>query len=162
MAEKRGYGVGLQSFPEMIKRECVYVDRISFLMKSLSSRMRADTYCWTRYICTLGIASSASTPASLYEGSSMSEAPARHPEGWRLFRRSQESWAQCQRSFSVSQMSKMKPASILPWRENEGWNPTQTCRPWSPRHCWWQIRWANSEVPARDVKIGRCYMIAVR
>ena len=44
--------------------------RISFPMKSLSSRMRADIYCWTRSICTLGIASSASIPANMYEGSS--------------------------------------------------------------------------------------------
>ena len=57
-------------------------------------------------------------------------------------------------TFSVSQMSRMKLASILPWRENEGWNPTETCWPWSPRHCWWQIRWANTEVPTRTYEIG--------
>ena len=39
---------------------------------------------------------------------------------------------------------------------------TQTCRPWSPRHCWWQIRWTHTEVPTRDIEIGSCYMVAVR
>ena len=45
----------------------------------LSCRMRADIYCWTRYICTHGIASSASTPASMYEGSSR---PLHGQSGW--------------------------------------------------------------------------------
>ena len=31
----------------------------------------------------------------------------------------------------------------------------QTCRPWRPRHCRWQIRWTNTEVPARDVKVTK-------
>lgn len=38
MAEKRGYGVGLQSFPEMIKRECVYVDKTAYVYKMAQSK----------------------------------------------------------------------------------------------------------------------------
>lgn len=33
MAKKRGYGVGLQWFPDIIKRECVYVDKTAFVYK---------------------------------------------------------------------------------------------------------------------------------
>lgn len=38
MAEKRGYGVGLRSFPEMIKRECVYVDKTAYVYKMAQSK----------------------------------------------------------------------------------------------------------------------------
>ena len=38
MATKRGYGVGLQSFPEMIKRECVYVDKTAYVYKMAQSK----------------------------------------------------------------------------------------------------------------------------
>ena len=33
MAEKRGYGIGLQWFPDIIKRECVYVDKTAYVYK---------------------------------------------------------------------------------------------------------------------------------
>ncbi len=33
MAEKRGYGVGLQWFPDIINRECVYVDKTAYVYK---------------------------------------------------------------------------------------------------------------------------------
>ncbi len=33
MAEKRGYGIGLQWFPDFIERECVYVDKTAYVYK---------------------------------------------------------------------------------------------------------------------------------
>ena len=33
MAEKRGYGIGLQWFPDFIKREAVYVDKTAYVYK---------------------------------------------------------------------------------------------------------------------------------
>ncbi len=33
MAEKRGYGLGLQCFPDIIERECVYVDKTEYVYK---------------------------------------------------------------------------------------------------------------------------------
>jgi len=33
MAEKRGYGIGLQWFPDIINRECVYVDKTAYVYK---------------------------------------------------------------------------------------------------------------------------------
>ena len=33
MAEKRGYGIGLQWFPNIINRKCVYVDKTAYVYK---------------------------------------------------------------------------------------------------------------------------------
>jgi len=33
MAEKRGYGIGLQWFPNIISRKCVYVDKTAYVYK---------------------------------------------------------------------------------------------------------------------------------
>jgi len=33
MAEKRGYGIGLQWFPDIINRECIYVDKTAYVYK---------------------------------------------------------------------------------------------------------------------------------
>ena len=38
MAEKRGYGIGLQEFSAIIKRECVYVDKTEYVYKMAHSK----------------------------------------------------------------------------------------------------------------------------
>lgn len=39
--EKRGYGVGIQSFEDMISRECVYVDKTAYIYKMAQSKSKA-------------------------------------------------------------------------------------------------------------------------
>lgn len=39
--EKRGYGVGIQSFEDMISRECVYVDKTAYIYKMAQSKAKA-------------------------------------------------------------------------------------------------------------------------
>ena len=38
MAEKRGYGIGLQWFPDIINRECVYVDKTAYVYKLVHTK----------------------------------------------------------------------------------------------------------------------------
>ena len=41
MAEKRGYGVGLQWFPDFIKRKAVYVDKTAYVYKMAQSNAKS-------------------------------------------------------------------------------------------------------------------------
>ena len=40
MAEKRGYGVGLQYFPNMIESQCVYIDKTEYIWRMVKSKGR--------------------------------------------------------------------------------------------------------------------------
>ena len=48
-------------------------------------------------------------------------------DGWLWVRR--RSGLRRERTFSLSQMSRTELARVMPWRENEGWNPTRNKMP---------------------------------